>query len=47
MYVCDCTIWGLYPLGVPAVADCPVQNLKSYKGVARFIKVRGLRKIVS
>jgi len=30
MYVCDCTIRGLYPLGIPAVADCPEQNLESY-----------------
>ena len=31
MYVCDCTIWGFYPMGVPAFADCPIQNLKSWR----------------
>ena len=30
MHACDCTIWGLCPLGVATrCADCPVQNLKS------------------
>ena len=29
MYLCDCTIRGLCPQSVPAVADFPVQNLKS------------------
>ena len=29
MHVCDYTILGLYPLGIPAVADCPIQSLKS------------------
>ena len=30
-YVCDCTIWGYYPLGIPAVltAQYIILNLKS------------------
>ena len=29
MDIYDYAVWGLYSLGVPAVADCPVQNIKS------------------
>ena len=28
-YVCDCTIWGYYPLGIPAVLTAQYIILKS------------------
>jgi len=28
--VCDCTIWGLYHLGVPAIADCRLPSIQVF-----------------